>query len=127
MVTKILVERDIEAGRSLVEELDRQQVPVSAAMWLYDDGDERYRLTIATSIYDSGPLEAYGTVRRVLDRLDAETRPSLPDVNIVSPNDPIVQAIHKTVKTGPGIGGIRFSGSTINGIYVEDAWIYCSR
>ena len=127
MVTKILVDRDIEAGRALIEALDHQQIPVSTALWLYDDGGERYRLTIATAIYDSGPLDAYGTVRRVLDQLDPETRPSLPDVNIVSPSDPIVQAIHKTVKADSRIGGFRFNGNTIDGIYVEDAWIYFSR
>ena len=126
MVTKILVERDIDAGRALIEELDRQQIPVSAALWLYDDGDERYRLTIATSIYDSGPLNAYGAVRRVLDGLAPKTHVSLSDINVVSPNEPIVKAIQKTVKTGPGIGGVRFARNTINGIYIEDAWIYRS-
>lgn len=127
MVTKILVERDIEAGRALLEALDNHQVPVSTALWLYDDGGERYRLTIATTIYDSGPLDAYGTVRRVLDQLDLEVRPSLPDVNIVSPSDPIVQAIHKIVESDSRTGDFRFNGNTIDGIYVEDAWIYFSR
>lgn len=125
MVTKVLVDRDLEAGRFLVEALDRDQVPVSAALWIYEPDEERYRLFVATTIYDQrGPLEAYRRVQSALEGIGSENRPSLSDINVVSPTDQMVVAIRKAIKTGPGISGIRFSRNTIDNVYVEDAYVY---
>ncbi len=111
----------------MIEALDRAGVSVSAAFWFYEPEEERYRLVLATPVYDSdGPLEAYRVVQEVLDQLPANKRPSLTEINMVSPKNRIVQAIGKAVKTGPGIAGIRFARNTINGVYVDDAWIYRS-
>lgn len=127
MVARTLVENDIEGGRLLVQELDGQKVPVSAALWFYDREHDRYRLFLATRVYDDkGPLEAYRIVQEFLNNLPEQKRLSLTDINIVSPSDETVVAIGKAVKTppAPDISGIRFSRNLVNNVYVDDAWIY---
>ena len=129
MVARTLVDRDIEAGRLLIEALDRENVPVSAALWFYDREEDGYRLFLATSVYDDqGPLEAYGVVHDFLDKLPEDKRPDLVDINIVSPMDETVVAIRTAVKTPPppDISGIRFSRNYVKDVYVDDAWIYRS-
>ena len=126
MVAKILVERDIEAGKLLVAELVRSNVPISAALWLYEAEDDRYQLVIASELYKTGPLETLEKIQEALLRLADEKRVELTDIKVVSPENPIVQAVRRTIKTGPGAGGIRFSRNTINGVYIQDAWIYKS-
>ena len=127
MVAKTLVTHDIDGGRLLFERLEADKVAITAALWLYDPDGDRYRLYIATPEYEtSGPLDAYRVVRESLDKLPADLAPELVDVNVVSPSDPIIQAIRKLVRLST-IGGVRFSRNNVNGIYIEDAWIYLSR
>lgn len=125
MVAKVLVAQDIDGGRSLVEELDRERVPVSAAFWLFEPEAERYRLFVATSDYDRrGPLEAYRLIQSALEKLPENLRPSLIDINVVSPSDATTQALGKAIHTGNSTSPIRFSRNTVGDLYVEDALIY---
>ena len=126
MVTKTLVEPYIKAGRALIDELDRAGVCPAAVMWLYEDEEERYRLLIATKAYDDdGPLAAYEVVQNALDKVAEDRRLALSDINVVSPNDRVVQAIRTAVKVGDG--EIRLTRNTVNGVFIEDALIYRSR
>lgn len=125
MVAKVLVNEDIDGGKLLIEALDREKVPVSSAYWLYEPESERYRLCLATELYDRlGPLEAYRAIQRVLDKVPEESKPLLIDINVVSPSDNITQSLAIAIKTGQGISSIRFSRSNIGGIFIEDALIY---
>lgn len=125
MVTKALVDRDIEAGRLVLQALDDTGVPVTAAFWLDEPDSETYRLYLATSVYGrQGPLDAYGEVQRALENAPKDQRPALADINVVSPKERTVVAIGKALGTAPGVSGIRFSRNTVDGVYIDDAWIY---
>ena len=83
MVKTILVERDLEEGRRLLERLDvkeaetapasgrtraatlpRTKVPVQAAFWWYLPESQEWRLIIATPLVDSyGPLSVYTKIQ----------------------------------------------------------------
>jgi hypothetical protein len=39
-------------------------------------------------------------------------------------NAPLIALLKAAISTGKGVGGIRFSRNTINGHYIEDAYIY---
>lgn len=125
MVARTLVENDIEGGRRLVEELDQRGIRVSAALWLYLDEEEEYRLLLALREVDmNGPLAAYKLVRSALTSMPEDTRPLFTNISVVSPSDARIQAIGSAVKTGPGIENIRFSRNVVNNMYIEDALIY---
>jgi hypothetical protein len=119
-----LVEADIEAGAKLIRALDAANFPLSAALWLYLPEEEDWRLILATPLVrEKGPRAAYELVQKVLMEL-----PNLPlsldQISLVDPNDRTVSLLRLAISTGPGIAGVRFSRNTINGVYIEDAYLY---
>jgi hypothetical protein len=127
MVARTLVEKDIEAGRHLLEELDKQKTAISAALWFYLDDDDRWRLLLASRVVDDqGPLAAYKLVQNALAKLPETQKPEFTDISVVSPSDDRIQAIRSAIKTGPGISEIRFSRNVANNLYIEDALVYRS-
>ena len=126
MVTAALVDSKIEAGRWLVELLDESNFPVNAALWFLREESGSWRLVLATPLFDSfGSRETYRRLQQVLrDSSDGAPAFGVNEIQVVSPEDELIRLLRTTVKVGPGLSGIRFTGNTINGVYVEDAYIY---
>jgi hypothetical protein len=123
MVTANLVEPKIEGGANLLQALDQAGVTVTSALWLYDQDSEVWRLLIATPLFDEfGPMEAYRRIQEVLAREQHSI--DLLDISARSPSDAIIEAIHSAVQTVPGISQIWFTGSNVNGVHINDAYIY---
>ena len=126
VVTQHLSEDMIKAGANLVGYLDQAQFPVQAAVWLYREEADLWRLVIASpGVKSKGPRKAYARIQAVLTQIpEDQPRVGLQNISIVDVRDPLISLLRTTVKTGTGISGIRFSRNTINGTYVEDAYIY---
>jgi hypothetical protein len=72
-----------------------------------------------------GPREVYKQIQRTLGALSDKIKTlSLADVVVAKPDAPMVAVLKRAVRTGPGIGGIRFSQNVIDGVLIEDAYIY---
>lgn len=129
MVATPLVDQDIADGRTLLEQLDRDRIPVSAAFWYYRSESDRWSLVIATPhVSSKGPLEAYRTLsqsmRRILTKPDHHFDLESSRVELVKEEDELPSLLRRAVTTGHTIAGIRFARSTINGRPIEDAYIY---
>ena len=86
MLKKVLVTGLIRDGDLLLQGLEQQSFPISAALWYYLPEAERWRLVIASQFVDSqGPMAAYMLVQRVLATLERPTL-LLSDVSVVSPH-----------------------------------------
>lgn len=126
MVAAQLVERDIKDGETLLRRLDGDGFPVSAALWFYYSEYEKWSLIIASALVGTqGPIEAYKRLLKSLKRirkhnfcLDSSR------IELVKENDRIPKALRHVIQTGRGISGIRYTRNTINGFFVEDAYIY---
>lgn len=130
MVTPELVNRDIDDGKTLVQQLDQDQFSVTAAFWYYRPEDENWKLIIGSNIVGrEGPTEAYRRLGKTMKRIKTEGGRKFElessRVELVKPKTPLLDLLKKAVKA-PGIQSIRFSKNTINGVYVEDALIYRS-
>lgn len=124
MVTAALVDNLIEDGKRLIQALDQASIDVQAALWFYDSDSEDWRLIIAShALQGQGPLEAYATVQAVLDSLPHRTL-TLRSVQVRSPADPLIKALHTAIRTETGIRGIRLSRTVLDNVYIEDAYIY---
>jgi hypothetical protein len=67
MAATPLVDRDIEAGRRLVQALDKSAFGLTAAFWNYLIDQETWRLIVASAkVSDVGPRAAYAAVDEVL-------------------------------------------------------------
>ena len=126
MVGRCLSKDMIAAGKRLIRELDRKELPVCAAAWVYDEELSRWNLVLSLS--EENPisnLEAYQRIQSILfDDSPNEPWLDLDHVKVVSPGSALSRAFKKVsgeMADGPGT---MFAGPIKNGPYVENAYVY---
>ena len=125
MGATILVTIPLDEGTKLVEELDKSNFAFVAAFWLYDSEDDKWKLRIATPVYDAaGPRAAYGAIRSVLSCLPEPRSLDLTDIMAISPTDPVVVALKKNGLVRPGDPIKRVKGTRIDNVWIDEAFIY---
>jgi hypothetical protein len=127
MVESGLTKERIEAGKALLVELEKKGVQPDAAFWLYNPEVADWKLVLAeVKVPKTGPRDVYRQVQKIIDQLPSEWQESisLDLVALTSPDAPLVRLLRKAIRTGPGITGIRFTNNVIDGVIVEDAYIY---
>lgn len=121
----ILVEKNIEEGKKLLEILDSNDFPVKAALWFFLVDSDTWRFIIASPLVEkNGPKETYHLIQSAMLKSSPPTEISLKDISVLSPNNELIRLLKIAVQTGPGISGIRFTRNTINNVFIEDAYIY---
>jgi len=122
--TALVMNFDVEAGIRLLEALDKTQLPVKAAFWLFHEESEDWRLYIATPLVGrKGPRAAYAMVVQELENLDIRSiAPS--NVSVIDVTDGLVRLLSVPIRTGDDISRSSFARNTINGVYVPAAYIY---
>ena len=126
MVETSLTPELIEKGAALVAALDQAGTSPDAAFWFYMPDIKAWKLVLVeVKIGPQGPREIYKQVQRALTSL-SKTSKALPleDVALAKPDSPVVSVLRKAVRLGPGISGMRFSQNVIDGVLIEDAYIY---
>lgn len=125
MDKSILVEKNIEEGKYLVEALDRSKFNVEGALWYYYLKYNEWRLLLASPLVDEiGPKKSYNIVFSVIQDLNLSSI-SIMDISVLSPKHRLIKLLKIALKTGPkDISKIRFTGNTINNEFIADALIY---
>mgnify|MGYP006298722171 CR=1 FL=1 len=128
LVTESLSDSMIKAGAKLVERLDLEKSQVKSAFWLYISDEKIWKLIIASPLVDSeGPRKFYKRIVTANESAEKdEDIISLNDIGVTNTSDQIVQLLKIAIGTGDGMSGIRFSRNTINGVFIEDCYIYRS-
>ncbi len=128
MDRKTLVTLDqsaIEEGRKLIDALDGSDLQVAAAFWYYMDGPETYRLVIATAYYDKyGPHKTYEKIEEVIRNSQRSIDLRWDAVSVVSLDSELYKGLNQTAPVGNGMKGKRLTQSVVDGIYIEDAYLY---
>ncbi|MCH8206109.1 MAG: HEPN domain-containing protein [Chloroflexi bacterium] len=126
VVKELLTDEMIDAGAELTRRLDSTALPVSSCLWLFMSESNLWRLVIASpEVTTSGPKKTYRKIRSVLSEMPgALSQLTLSDIGVVEENDRLISLLRSAIKTGNGISGIRFSRNTINGQFIDDAYIY---
>lgn len=117
---------DIESGKSVLSELDKTGLEISSAFWLYFPDSKEWRLLLAMPALDTeGPKEVYSKIQDVINQHGSNLNIPLWSIGIISPNNSINQLLRFAIKTGEkSFSDIRFSGNVINGVLIDDAYIY---
>lgn len=128
LVTESLTDSMMQAGAKLIERLDASNSDIKSAFWLYFSEEKIWKIIIASPLVDSeGPRNYYKRVVEANSQAsEQEETISLNDVGVTSTSNQIVQLLKLAIGTGGGISGIRFSRNTINGMFIEDTYIYRS-
>lgn len=125
MVVNLLNEKNIEAGQKLLNQLDKSNIKVDAALWFYFEDIESWKLIIALpDLSKFGPKMAYKEVQKAINKLGTEIDISLNDVAISKPDSSLLNLFKIAIKTSTGIHNIRFSNNIINGHLIKDSYIY---
>lgn len=123
----------IDAGASLTKELIRAGLSIKASFWFYIPDIQSWRLVItAPSFSRDGPKKFYQIIQKVMSGHpgDSPTKVGLENVSVVATDHQLVKLLSTVIKTGSGLSGlanIRFSDNTVNGQYIDDAFIYIMR
>jgi hypothetical protein len=126
VVREVLSEQMIGAGVKLIERLDQSESNVQAALWLFLPEEKIWKLMIISPLVKTdGPRSFYKHILDANKKADeSESIISLNDVGVADTSIPLISLLRIAISTGGGIGGIRFSKNTINGVFIEDAYIY---
>jgi len=126
MVGAALTPQLIAEGTELLQALDEARLTPDAAFWFYFPDINAWKLVLAEMrVGPSGPREVYKQVQRTLDALSNSIEAiSLADVVVAKPDAPVVSVLKKALRVEPGARGIRFSQNVIDGVLIEDAYVY---
>ena len=126
MVEKQLTNEMIQEGKVLLQALDETELAPDVAIWFYFSDIHDWKLILtARKLKSSGPRDVYRLIQKTLRALKEKvTHISLDDVALAKPDAPMIRLLSLAIGTGAGISGIRFTQNTINGVTIEDAYIY---
>ena len=128
LVTDALSDKMIQAGAKLVERLDEDASNIKSALWLYFPDARNWKLILASEIVETdGPRKLYEKIQGAnRNAAESEDVISLNDISVTTPKHQLISMLAMMIGTGQGISGIRFTRNNINGIYIDDAYIYLS-
>jgi hypothetical protein len=126
LVSGVLTQEMILAGGSLVKSLDAAKLKAKVALWLFLPDICTYRLCLALiEVRTSGPKAIYKKIGAIEKKAPKDTpRIGIKDIAVMDDQSPLIIPFRYALRTGDGIHGIRFSRNSVNGLYIEDAYIY---
>jgi len=126
MVGAALTPQLIEEGAELLQALDASGLTPDAAFWFYSSDINAWKLVLAEMrVGPDGPREVYKQVQRTLDALSDTIKSfSLADVVVAKPDAAVVSVLKRALRVERNAGGVRFSQNVIDGVLIEDAYIY---
>ena len=119
-----MVSVDIERGSELLDALDRANLKVVVALWIYFSEYEDWRLVVSARRFDAlDPRDAY----RLLHGLLADARITLektPPIMILPMSDPFIKELRRIFGKAKSVEGMRLGGQMIGDRFVQDAYVY---
>jgi hypothetical protein len=114
----------ILAGELFVERIEKSPLHLYVAMWFQSTPDDFWKFVLAfPEVRLEGPKNVYKKLRSISNRITAtEYKISNDYISVFEERDPLVQAFRSALRVENS--GMRFSHSTLNGLFVEDSYIY---
>ena len=116
---------DIELGKSLWRALRAdQKFPFVGALWLSRSESDAWHLLIATPrVDDIGRQKAYEELSRITRRLKGDSG-LFSRLELISPEQPLYQALRSVFGKTASVEGARLGNTQIEGMYINDAYLY---
>jgi hypothetical protein len=115
----------IEAGRTLLMELDAKSLYFDAAFWLLDGDSANWHLYLgAHSIRENGSLALYRKVNRTLTTLSLTDKLWIGMISIVDMRSKIVRALASALGTAASVDGARLDNAIVGGIQIPSCLLY---
>lgn len=119
-----LSDKAIADGRAFLQALDGAGIVSSAALWLWQGNDNAWRYVLASPLVEARGADMPVKIAAVLATMPADFAVDRDNLRLFPVQDPTIQTLHKAVQTGPGITAMRMTGNVVNGVRIEDAYVY---
>ncbi|MEO8210753.1 MAG: hypothetical protein ABI840_09325 [bacterium] len=94
MGQKVLVEKDIQDGENLIQEL-KKKVLIKDAIWLYDEDESIWKLIISSpEIKTEGPKYLYTEISKILRKLKSHLLFSF--IQVLDPNSNLIKMLRSS-------------------------------
>jgi hypothetical protein len=120
----VLADKDIQNGMQLVILLEKSKFEFNVAMWFLDGTGDWHFIVASPWVDTLGPKKCYELIQSVMKDMPESQKTTLKRIAVLSQNDDLI-CLFKTVIRTEGISQIRFSKKSINGVFIDDALIYC--
>jgi hypothetical protein len=116
---------DVEFGKRLWDALrENRDFPTAGMFWLFEPGASEWHLMVASPLVDKlGPRDAYRVLSQVSRDVPADSAQLL-KIELISPRQALYEALRKVFAKTKSVEGARLGGSQVQGMYVEDAYLY---
>lgn len=114
----------MEAGSIFVREIERSSLHLHAALWVQPTPDDFWKFVLAfPEVRLEGPRYVYKKLRAISNRISAsEFKIGTEIISVVDEKDRFIQMFRGVMRVDGG--GVRFARNSLNGSYIEDAYIY---
>jgi hypothetical protein len=122
-----LVDEQIKDGRKLIERLNEEGVPVTAAAWIKETAGGQWYLYLVTPLVgeDGATKPAYRRITPLIRQWQGEGIWIDPfEVKVVAPSELRGQAIADVQRQNQGRPAPRFEWASLGAFSVEGAYIY---
>ena len=126
LVSESLTMDMISVGESLLKKLDKTGANVAATFWLFIPEEKSWKLFFTSELVKSeGPKKYYKKIVDVLKTFnEVENTISLNSIGVTDNSDKTALLLSSEFYTGQDLLKKRISRETINGHFIEDAYIY---
>jgi len=114
----------MEAGSVFVREIERSSLHLHAALWIQQTPDDFWKFVLAfPEVRLEGPRYVYKKLRSISNRIPPdEFKIGTEIISVVEEKDRFIQIFKAAIRVDGG--GVRFTRNSLNGTYIEDAYIY---
>ena len=125
VVNNVISVHMIRVGRQVLRRLEQAGFRIRAALWLASGDKDACRLIIAIpTMRVDGPKKTYQKIQALLTH-PAKLRIGIEHIQVVDEHYPLITILRNGF--GPRaqhIEGERLSHTTVNGYFIEDAYLY---
>lgn len=116
---------DIDLGKSLwLAFRGNKKFPIDGALWLSRSESDVWHLLIATPKVDEiGRKKAYEELSRITRQLPVDSG-QFSRIELISPKQPLYQALRSVFGKTASVEGARLGNTQIEGMYINDAYLY---
>ena len=120
-----LKEADIEFGERLWQSLRKsKRFRMQGVFWLFEPQAAEWHLVVATPRVDEvGQRDAYRELADVTRNIPADSSQLL-KIELVSPNQPLYQALRSVFAQTASVKGARLGNTQVDGMFINDAYLY---
>ena len=118
-----LSDKLIADGKRFVQALDEAGVVTTAVLWFWSAQAKAWHYVVASPLVEPNqdmPVK----IAAVLALMPPEFAVTRDNLRLYPPTADLIRMLQNLMQTGPGISNIRTTDNLINGVRIEDAYIY---